>query len=134
LLVSRLLTSLFNPEDGSSMFLQNSRELYQATWHNIPEDSSLHTHCHENMTSHKINIASWFGDFLNILIFYILNKMLCIICEMPGSRTDLFISVQKCWHLNLNIFMLFQYPIFLSITIFAGGLKIQMYYKIYIIQ
>jgi hypothetical protein len=25
---------------------------YQTTWHNFPEDSHLHTHCHENLKSH----------------------------------------------------------------------------------
>jgi hypothetical protein len=26
---------------------------YQVTWHNNPEDSHLHTHCHENLKPHE---------------------------------------------------------------------------------
>jgi hypothetical protein len=29
-------------------------KFYQSTWHYNPEDSHLHTHCHENLKSHHI--------------------------------------------------------------------------------
>jgi len=27
--------------------------IYQTAWHHIPEDMYLHSHCHENLKSHK---------------------------------------------------------------------------------
>jgi hypothetical protein len=31
---------------------ETSVNFYQTTWHNNPEDSHLHIHCHENLKSH----------------------------------------------------------------------------------
>jgi hypothetical protein len=33
--------------------------LTRATWHNIPEDAILHSHCRENLKSYTINIFIW---------------------------------------------------------------------------
>lgn len=32
---------------------------YQTTWHDIPADSNIHRHCHENLKSHKIRNVMW---------------------------------------------------------------------------
>jgi hypothetical protein len=40
---SRKLGSLFDPEDGDSMFLRNVSELLLATCYHIPEDRTLHS-------------------------------------------------------------------------------------------
>jgi hypothetical protein len=37
---------------------QTSLIFYQTIQHNIPEDSNLHTCCHENMKFHQPNIGS----------------------------------------------------------------------------
>jgi hypothetical protein len=41
---------------GDSMFLLNTGEVYQITWHHIPEDSNLHSQHHENLKSHKTHL------------------------------------------------------------------------------
>jgi hypothetical protein len=33
-----------------------SVNFYQSTWCNIPEDNDLHTHCCENLKSHRENL------------------------------------------------------------------------------
>jgi hypothetical protein len=37
----------------AASFPEMSVSIYQTTWCNIPEDSSLHTHCYESLKSHK---------------------------------------------------------------------------------
>jgi hypothetical protein len=41
---------MMEAENTSETFVN----FYQTTWHNIPEDSHLHTHCRENLKSHQI--------------------------------------------------------------------------------
>jgi hypothetical protein len=39
--------------------------LTRATWHNIPEDTILHSHCRENLKSYKYELILKDCQFLN---------------------------------------------------------------------
>jgi hypothetical protein len=39
----------FGPEDGGDMFFRKSVDFQRSTWHCIPEDRGLHSHCCENL-------------------------------------------------------------------------------------
>jgi hypothetical protein len=44
--------------------------LTRVTWHNIPEDAILHSHCHENLKSYFIaSIWKEYSAFGNEIIF-----------------------------------------------------------------
>jgi hypothetical protein len=50
-----LLLSLMEMAASTSEMLVN---FYQTTWQNNPEDSHLHTHCHENLKFHNPQATS----------------------------------------------------------------------------
>jgi hypothetical protein len=58
---------LFYPEDEDRNFLEAPGHIYQNVQHLSTEESSLHSHCHENLKSNvvrlmKINIYSKIAD------------------------------------------------------------------------
>jgi hypothetical protein len=47
--------TIFYPEYGGNTYLQNNGNLLPGCQYCIPEDSNLHSHCHENYKSHITN-------------------------------------------------------------------------------
>jgi hypothetical protein len=43
-----------DPKISQTNYRMWSKSLYETTQHNIPEDSHLHTSCHENLKSHEV--------------------------------------------------------------------------------
>jgi hypothetical protein len=44
-------SSIFNPEDGGSRFLQNGH-IYRTKWNNVVGENA-HSHCRENLKSNR---------------------------------------------------------------------------------
>jgi hypothetical protein len=54
------------PEVLAAVDFKMLLNFYQTIWHNIPEDSHLHTHCCENLKSHLVyeHLKSEYADWI----------------------------------------------------------------------
>ena len=54
-------------------FSETLVHMYHTTWHDIPEDCSLHSHCHENLRSEmgtRMYICTSFTHSLGMVLTY----------------------------------------------------------------
>jgi hypothetical protein len=69
---------------------RTSVNVYQTTWHHTPEDSGLHSHCHENFSLKKWCRGSAYLDTVMKVCPFITNGFPChvLMCN-HGRRKDL---------------------------------------------
>jgi hypothetical protein len=69
--------------------------LLRATWHNIPEDDILHSHCHENLKSYECvfpHVTKLFQNYRGVATTFYPNLAFIPVLPLKNVETEASIS------------------------------------------